>query len=185
MMFASCCGDGSQDIIRVHRPADEKQKLRERLVWIIVSNLLLLKRLLGQIRYCLLAARHYCCISFPPEPDHRDEAHLPHHGLSPRVSHCRAQADGFSAKRAAPPHAVGSTYSKCSDGPDPPACLRRHPRGQMRWISGSVRTQARIREFSRVRATIRIRSLEDGVAGHYIGWRGYVHRPVGKRPGLE
>ena len=32
---------------------------------------------------------------------------------------------------------------------------------------------------------IRIRSLEDGVAGHYIGWRGYVHRPAGKRPGLE
>jgi hypothetical protein len=36
-------GEGSLEIIRVHRPAYEKQKLRERLVWTIVSNLLLLK----------------------------------------------------------------------------------------------------------------------------------------------
>ena len=32
---------------------------------------------------------------------------------------------------------------------------------------------------------IRIRSLEDGVAGRYIGWRGYVQGPAGKRRGLE
>jgi hypothetical protein len=36
-------GDGSLEIIRVRRPAYAKQKLRERLVWTIVSNLLLLK----------------------------------------------------------------------------------------------------------------------------------------------
>src|SRR5262245_40609451 len=36
-------GDGSLEIMRVHRPAYEKQKLWERLVWTIVSNLLLLK----------------------------------------------------------------------------------------------------------------------------------------------
>jgi hypothetical protein len=36
-------GEGSLEIIRVRRPAYAKQKLRERLVWTIVSNLLLLK----------------------------------------------------------------------------------------------------------------------------------------------
>jgi hypothetical protein len=36
-------GDGSLEIIRVHRPAYEKQKLRDRVLWTIVSNLLLLK----------------------------------------------------------------------------------------------------------------------------------------------
>ena len=50
MMFASCCGDGSLEIIRVHRRAYEKQKLRERLVWTIVSNLLLLKAAFGCMR---------------------------------------------------------------------------------------------------------------------------------------
>jgi hypothetical protein len=32
---------------------------------------------------------------------------------------------------------------------------------------------------------IRIRSLQDGVAGHCIGWQGYVYRSAGKQSGLE
>src|SRR5215510_12134696 len=43
-------GDGSLEIMRVHRPAYEKQKLRERLVWTIASNLLLLKAAFGCMR---------------------------------------------------------------------------------------------------------------------------------------
>jgi hypothetical protein len=43
-------GDGSLEIIRVHRPTYEKSRLRERLVWTIVSNLLLLKAAFGSTR---------------------------------------------------------------------------------------------------------------------------------------
>jgi hypothetical protein len=43
-------GDGSLEIIRVHRPAYEKQKLRERFVWTIVSNLLLVRAAFGFMR---------------------------------------------------------------------------------------------------------------------------------------
>jgi hypothetical protein len=43
-------GEGSLEIIRVHRPAYKKQKLRERIIWTIVSNLLLLKAAFARMR---------------------------------------------------------------------------------------------------------------------------------------
>jgi hypothetical protein len=45
-----CIGDGSLEIIRIHRPTYEKCRLRDRLVWTIVSNLLLLKAAFGSMR---------------------------------------------------------------------------------------------------------------------------------------
>ena len=43
-------GQGTLEIIRVHRPPYEKQKLGERLIWTIVSNLLLVKAAFGVMR---------------------------------------------------------------------------------------------------------------------------------------
>jgi hypothetical protein len=43
-------GDGTLEIIRVHRPTYNKQKFASRLVWTVVSNLLLLKAAFGAIR---------------------------------------------------------------------------------------------------------------------------------------
>jgi hypothetical protein len=42
-------GDGSLGIIKVHRPIYQKRRLRERLVWTIVSNLRLLKAAFGSM----------------------------------------------------------------------------------------------------------------------------------------
>jgi hypothetical protein len=43
-------GDGSLEILRIHRPAYDKCKFVRRLAWTIVSNLLLLKGAFGSIR---------------------------------------------------------------------------------------------------------------------------------------
>ena len=43
-------GEGALKVIRVHRPTYERQRLTERLVWTIVSNLLLIKAAFGSIR---------------------------------------------------------------------------------------------------------------------------------------
>jgi hypothetical protein len=43
-------GEGTLEVIRVHRPIYEKQRLVERLRWTIVSNLLLLKTAFGSMR---------------------------------------------------------------------------------------------------------------------------------------
>jgi hypothetical protein len=43
-------GDGSVEIVRIYRRPYQKQKLRERLVWTIVTNLLLLKAAFGCMR---------------------------------------------------------------------------------------------------------------------------------------
>ena len=43
-------GQGTLEIIRVRRPRYEKQKLAERLIWTIVSNLLLVKAAFGAMR---------------------------------------------------------------------------------------------------------------------------------------
>ena len=43
-------GQGRLEVIRVHRPRYEKQRLAKRLVWTIVSNLLLVKAALGSMR---------------------------------------------------------------------------------------------------------------------------------------
>src|SRR5262249_16104131 len=43
-------GDGALEVIRVQRPAYEKQNLAERLVWTVVSNLLLVKAAFGSMR---------------------------------------------------------------------------------------------------------------------------------------
>jgi hypothetical protein len=43
-------GEGALEVIRIHRPAYEKQKLAKRLVWTIVSNLLLLNVAIGAMR---------------------------------------------------------------------------------------------------------------------------------------
>src|SRR5262249_49504505 len=43
-------GEGMLEVIRISRPSYEKQKLAKRLVWTIVSNLLLLKAAFGSIR---------------------------------------------------------------------------------------------------------------------------------------
>src|SRR5262245_27315340 len=43
-------GEGSLDIIRVRRPTYKKQRLSERLIWTIVSNLLLVKAAFGSMR---------------------------------------------------------------------------------------------------------------------------------------
>jgi hypothetical protein len=45
-----CIGQGSLEIIRIHRPSYEKFRLRERLVWTILSNLVLLKAAFGSMR---------------------------------------------------------------------------------------------------------------------------------------
>jgi hypothetical protein len=43
-------GDGTLEIIRVHRPTYNKQSFAKRLVWTVASNLLLLKAAFGSIR---------------------------------------------------------------------------------------------------------------------------------------
>ena len=43
-------GEGTLEVIRVHRPTYEKQRLAERLIWTIVSNLLLVKAAFGSMR---------------------------------------------------------------------------------------------------------------------------------------
>src|SRR5262249_38198126 len=43
-------GDGAVDVIRVHRPAYQKQKFTSRLIWTIVSNLKLLAASFGSMR---------------------------------------------------------------------------------------------------------------------------------------
>jgi hypothetical protein len=43
-------GKGTLEIIRVYRPAYDKQRLADRLIWTIVSNLLLVKAAFGSIR---------------------------------------------------------------------------------------------------------------------------------------
>ena len=43
-------GEGTLEVIRIRRPTYEKQRLAERLVWTIVSNLLLVKAAFGSIR---------------------------------------------------------------------------------------------------------------------------------------
>jgi hypothetical protein len=43
-------GEGTLEIIQVHRPRYEKQKLAERLIWTIASNLLVLKAAFGAMR---------------------------------------------------------------------------------------------------------------------------------------
>jgi len=43
-------GDGTLQVIRVRRPPYEKQKVADRLIWTIVSNLLLLKAAFGSMR---------------------------------------------------------------------------------------------------------------------------------------
>jgi hypothetical protein len=43
-------GEGTLEVIRVRRPAYEKQRLAERLIWTIVSNLLLVKAAFGSMR---------------------------------------------------------------------------------------------------------------------------------------
>ena len=43
-------GEGTLEIIRVRRPTYEKQRLAERLIWTIVSNLLLVKAAFGSMR---------------------------------------------------------------------------------------------------------------------------------------
>ena len=43
-------GEGTLEVIRIHRPTYEKQRLAERLLWTIVSNLVLLKAAFGSMR---------------------------------------------------------------------------------------------------------------------------------------
>jgi hypothetical protein len=43
-------GDGTLEVVRVHRPAYKKQKFADRLIWTINSNLLLLKAAFGAMR---------------------------------------------------------------------------------------------------------------------------------------
>ena len=43
-------GEGTLEVIRIRRPTYEKQRLAERLVWTIVSNLLLVKAAFGSMR---------------------------------------------------------------------------------------------------------------------------------------
>jgi hypothetical protein len=43
-------GEGTLEVIRVRRPTYEKQKLADRLIWTVVSNLLLLKAAFGSMR---------------------------------------------------------------------------------------------------------------------------------------
>jgi hypothetical protein len=43
-------GEGTLEVIRVRRPSYEKQKLADRLIWTIVSNLLLVKAAFGAMR---------------------------------------------------------------------------------------------------------------------------------------
>jgi hypothetical protein len=47
---AECVGEGTLEVIRTHRPTYDKQKFTDRLVWTIVSNLLLLKAAFGAIQ---------------------------------------------------------------------------------------------------------------------------------------
>src|SRR5260370_1346572 len=43
-------GEGTLEVIRVRRPTYEKQRLVDRLIWTIVSNLLLVKAAFGSMR---------------------------------------------------------------------------------------------------------------------------------------
>jgi hypothetical protein len=45
-----CVGGGTLNVIRVHRPTYDKQRFTDRLVWTVISNILLLKAALGAIR---------------------------------------------------------------------------------------------------------------------------------------
>src|SRR6266536_4623876 len=47
---AEVVGEGTIEIIRVHRPSYDKQRFTDRLVWTVVSNLLLLKAAFGAMR---------------------------------------------------------------------------------------------------------------------------------------
>jgi hypothetical protein len=47
---AECIGSGALEIIRVHRPTYKKQKTVERLIWTMVSNLLLVKAAFSSMR---------------------------------------------------------------------------------------------------------------------------------------
>ena len=47
---AAPIGEGTLEVIRIRRPTYEKQRLAERLVWTIVSNLLLVKAAFGSMR---------------------------------------------------------------------------------------------------------------------------------------
>src|SRR5215831_17872464 len=47
---AESVGQGTLEVIRVPRPTYEKQRLVERLVWTVVSNLMLVKAAFGSIR---------------------------------------------------------------------------------------------------------------------------------------
>src|SRR5262245_35863263 len=48
--FGEPIGQGRLEVIRIHRPRYEKQRLAKRLVWTIVSNLLLVKAAFGSMR---------------------------------------------------------------------------------------------------------------------------------------
>jgi len=48
--MAEAVGEGTLEVIRVRRPAYEKSRLTQRLVWTLVSNLLLLKAAFGSMR---------------------------------------------------------------------------------------------------------------------------------------
>ena len=104
MMFAPCGGEGSLEIIRYIAPLMRDKVAGTACLWIIVSNLLFLKAAFGCMRrtdtVLFTGSPPLLLHVIAPEPDHRDEAHSPHHGLSPRVSHRRARAEGFSAKFA-------------------------------------------------------------------------------------
>src|SRR5262245_21863695 len=48
--FGEPIGQGRLEVIRIHRPRYEKQRLAKRLVWTLVSNLLLVKAAFGSMR---------------------------------------------------------------------------------------------------------------------------------------
>ena len=104
-------GEGTLEVVRIHRPTYEKQRVAERLRWTLVSNLVLLKAAFGSMR----RADAVLFTGSPPLMLHfiaplnlimRREAHLPDQRLSSGVSYRRARAGWISGQRPAPPHPV-------------------------------------------------------------------------------
>src|SRR5262249_62335259 len=76
--FAEPIGQGRLEVVRIRRNSYEKQRLAKRLVWTIVSNLLLMKAAFGSMRRGggrLFSWRPPIAVSFflAPDPSHQEK----------------------------------------------------------------------------------------------------------------
>ena len=104
-------GEGTLEVIRIRRPSYEKQRLAKRLVWTIVSNLLLVKAAFGSMR----RADAVLFTGSPPLMLHfiaplnliiRKKLIYRITDFHPECLIAERGQAGFSRQRAAPPHPV-------------------------------------------------------------------------------